>query len=99
MSSTEGASRKGDTSHALTEIRTVRSRAISALEVLTNNGGRSEIVHVPAGMDDDGYFAARTERHADPDADKMIALLTDFIAKTQRFARGERRPSNRPGRF
>ncbi len=91
--------RRNDTSKALTEIRTVRSRAQSALELLAGNGGESEVRIIPASMDDDGYIPGGTERYRDPDADEMVRLLTEFVDKTERFAKGRRTAAHRPGRF
>jgi hypothetical protein len=78
--------RKNDTSEALTEIRAVRSRAISARERLALHDGQVERRQIPGGMDDDGYFGPTTERFRDPDADEMDALLAEFLEKTAKFA-------------
>jgi hypothetical protein len=93
--------RRDDTSAALTEIRTVRSRAQSAIEKLQGREGMSEMRILPAAMDENGYHAPETEYFRDPDADEMEAVLTEFIEKTARWARGTgtRSSTARPGRF
>ncbi len=91
--------RSKDVSEALTEIRTVRSRAQSALERLAQNDGELERLTIPASMDDEGYIPGRTERFRDPDADEMVRLLTEFVDKTECFAKGRRTAAHRPGRF
>lgn len=78
--------RKNDTSEALTEIRTVRSRAESALERIALNDGKVERRRIPASMDEDGYVPATDVRFRDPDADEMVALLAEFVEKTTKFA-------------
>lgn len=92
--------RSRDVSNALTEIRTVRSRAESALIALQRNEGLTEIVRHPASMDEDGYADPWTEFVADPDVVEMMDLLTDFIDKTAKFAKaGGRKSHHRPRRF
>jgi hypothetical protein len=81
------ADRSRDTSNALSEMRTVRSRAIAAIEALAKDGGEIEAIHHPASMDEDGYLDPYTEYVKDPDADEMLVLLTEFVAKTERFAK------------
>lgn len=80
--------RSRDVSEALTEIRTVRSRAQSAIARLNQNGGELERERIPAHFtDEDEYVPPLERRFKDPDADEMIALLTEFISKTTRFAK------------
>jgi len=79
--------RSRDTSNALEQIRTVRSRAIAARERLALNDGLLETRRVPAGMVDDEYLPVRDEPYRDPDADEMDALLAEFIEKTAKFAK------------
>lgn len=85
--------RSKHTSAALTEIRTVRSRAQSAIERIESNDGQAESEWLPARMDEDGYVEASRRRYRDPDADEMVALLNEFIEKTAHFAtRAQRKP-------
>lgn len=76
--------RSRDVSNALTEIRTVRSRAQAAVETLA---GDLETHRIPAILDEEGYLPPHEEPYRDPDADEMVALLTEFIEKTARFAK------------
>lgn len=85
--------RRDQVSAALTEIRTVRSRAESARAALAENDGKSETRWEPAGMDDYGYVPPSQTSFRDPDADEIDRLLAEFIEKTAKFAgRGSRRP-------
>jgi hypothetical protein len=79
--------RSRDTSEALKEIRTVRSRAVAARERLALHDGNIETRRVPAGMVDDEYLPVRDEYYRDADADEMDAALAEFIDKTAKFAR------------
>lgn len=79
--------RRRDVGEALTEIRTVRSRAQSAIDRIEFNDGKVEYRRLPASMDEDGYVPVRTERFRDPDADEMVRLLEDFITASAKFAR------------
>lgn len=84
--------RKGDTSNALTEIRTVRSRAQSAIDKINLSflDGRIERRPVGPTWQDGEYVPGYEEFYRDEDADEMVALLEDFVKKTERFAKGRR---------
>jgi hypothetical protein len=87
--------RSRDTSEALIEIRTVRSRAESAIARIDHHpslGDKIERRDHPAGMDEDVYLPRRTEWFRDEDADEMVALLADFVKATEKFVkRGRQR--------
>lgn len=77
--------RKNDVGEALTEIRTVRSRAVSAINRIDLGDGLMEHRRIPAHMDDDEYVPTEDVRFRDPDADEMVALLKAFVAATEKF--------------
>lgn len=81
--------RSRDVSNALTEMRTVRSRAESAIARINTTlyDGKIESRRHPPRMDEDGYVEGWVERFRDQDADEMVALMQDFIAKTEKFAK------------
>jgi len=86
------ADRRKDTSEALTEIRTVHSRAWSALDRLAMNNGLSETRRIEASYDEDGeYVPPSIENYRDPDADEMVAALEAFVAATAKWANRKRK--------
>ena len=88
--------RSKDTSDALTEIRTVRSRAQSAIAAIGGPEKQSESRHVDAHMNEDGeYIKGYFEFSRDQDADEMVRLLEEFVEKTTKFAR--KGPARQPG--
>ena len=86
--------RSMDTSLALTEIRTVRNRAESAIE---NLQGDTERETIPAHMEGDEYISGYTYKYRDADADEMIRLLREFVDSTACFAKAGRRHSRNKG--
>jgi hypothetical protein len=85
--------RRKDTSMALTEIRTVRSRAESAHEKINSGDGKIEARWEQPRFDEDGnYVHPGSVAFRDEDADEISELLADFIAKTARFANKARKP-------
>jgi len=87
------ADRRRDTGNALTEIRTARSRAESALAYLAKNDGNTESERISAAMMDDGEWVPPSYRHfPDPDAAEMIAALEAFVASTEKWAKKARPP-------
>ena len=79
-------------SKALTEARTVLSRAVTARQACE---GDNEIDVVPAMLDDDGvYQPGGTVRYRDPQADEIQADLDQVIAIMTKYARGGKVPKS-----
>lgn len=92
----EGASadRGRDSGEALTSVRTVLSRAETALEELGSDGTKLEWPPRAGGRDDwDGYAKRKAAKFEDPDAPAMRTALQTVVAvlspwrKTGRTAR------------
>jgi hypothetical protein len=78
------------TSNALVEIRTVLSRARTAIETIDNAG--AEFVVVPGRWTKGEHVPAETIPH--PEREEMLAALRAFVAEA---ARWEKRGSRRRG--
>ena len=80
--------RSRDVSEALTAIRKVRSLALQQITHIESNGGRIETTRTHATYNDDGeYVPASTAYHRDPDADRIVSLLNDFLTATKDYQR------------
>ena len=79
------------TSPALTEVRTVLSRAETALEKLAHDKRRSETVYARwnHGRENPGWGWETYIYRADPEIDQMIEELTGVVDRLRRW---ERRP-------
>jgi len=85
--------RKKDTGYALTEVRTARSRAESAIAAINAGDGRTERRWTTASFNEEGdYVHPQSTAFRDPDADEMVAALQAFVDATAKWANKTRKP-------